>query len=645
MVISTIRHFHQFCGSGGGALGFQLAEARVGSLDAQMECLGGVDVDEAACRDFSRLLGVQATHLDLFDAEQYAEWHGHAPPSGWHEVGPAALRRAAGGKAPDIIFTSPPCKGFSGLLNPRAAEGARYQALNRLTIRGIWLALEAWADDPPSLFLLENVPRIQQRGRDLVDRIRALLEAYGYATAETVHDCGELGGLAQHRRRFLLVARHREKVPPFLYEPPRRRVRAIGDVVGPLPLPDDKAAGPMHLLPRLTWRTWVRLALIPAGRDWRALQELAVVDGHLQDYGIAPATEWHGGVLGVRPWSDPAVTVTGESLPFNGAHAVADPRAGGWGGRGKYQVVRWGEPSPTVIGGSTTGQGAFAVADPRGTGIGQHGHCNLDRVTPWERPAGTVTGASRPASGALSVADPRMDSYGEHSGKMAVQDWERPARTVTGSDRVGSGAQCVSDPRTSDLGDYHALGVRPWDQPAETVTSQAAPGAGAFSIADPRQEAWGATREAFASGGHYGVVPWRSPSGAVVGNAKWDRGPWSVADPRLPEPEDRPTPSPLIVALDGTWHRPLTTLELAVLQGFPADLVLDGVNSQSWRERIGNAVPPPAARAIASTMATTLLLARSGECFVLGSTPVWVDPRIAVALAVDAGFRSAEATL
>lgn len=32
-------------------------------------------------------------------------------------------------------------------------------------------------------------------------------------------------------------------------------------------------------------------------------------------------------------------------------------------------------------------------------------------------------------------------------------------------------------------------------------------------------------------------------------------------------------------------------------------------------------------------MATTLLLARSGECFVLGSTPVWVDPRIAVALA------------
>ena len=43
-----------------------------------------------------------------------------------------------------------------------------------------------------------------------------LLRAYGYAVAETTHDCGELGALAQSRKRFLLVARHIEKVPPFL---------------------------------------------------------------------------------------------------------------------------------------------------------------------------------------------------------------------------------------------------------------------------------------------------------------------------------------------------------------------------------------------------------------------------------------------
>ncbi|PFH12728.1 hypothetical protein BX604_7539 [Burkholderia sp. JKS000303] len=49
------------------------------------------------------------------------------------------------------------------------------------------------------------------------------------------------------------------------------------------------------------------------------------------------------------------------------------------------------------------------------------------------------------------------------------------------------------------------------------------------------------------------------------------------------------------------------------------------------RERIGNAVPPDAAEAIAEVMGTTLLLAESGETFQLSATPVWVRP-IAIAL-------------
>jgi hypothetical protein len=54
----------------------------------------------------------------------------------------------------------------------------------------------------------------------------------------------------------------------------------------------------------------------------------------------------------------------------------------------------------------------------------------------------------------------------------------------------------------------------------------------------------------------------------------------------------------------------------------------------AWRERIGNAVPPPAAQAIASVMGQTLLLAWSGETFTLSAQPIWVKP-MAVALAVD----------
>src|SRR5690606_35087416 len=160
--------------------------------------------------------------------------------------------------------------------------------LNGLTLRGVWLALEAFADDLPEMFIFENVPRIATRGRHLLDQIIALLRSYGYATAETVHDCGELGGLAQTRKRFLLVARNQAKVPAFLYQPDKKPLLPVGAVLGRMLLPGDPAAGPMHRIPRLQWKTWVRLAFVEAGSDWRSLNKLAVVDGYLRDYLIMP---------------------------------------------------------------------------------------------------------------------------------------------------------------------------------------------------------------------------------------------------------------------------------------------------------------------------------------------------------------------
>jgi hypothetical protein len=108
----------------------------------------------------------------------------------------------------------------------------------------------------------------------------------------------------------------------------------------------------------------------------------------------------------------------------------------------------------------------------------------------------------------------------------------------------------------------------------------------------------------------------------------FDRGPFSVADVRLPAPGENCCP--LIVALDGTWHRPFTTLDLAALQGFPV-LGDDGIleldregGASGVRERIGNAVPPPTAAAIGSEMARTLLLEALDTSFALSATEVWV---------------------
>lgn len=130
--VREIRHFHLFCGLGGGAKGFNQAQPRVGNMVGKFRCIGGVDVDPAAIRDFQRLTGHPGTVLDLFDRSQYQAFHGQEPPAGWQEMGPAEIRAAAGGEFPHIVFLSAPCKGFSGLLSENRSRTDKYQALNRL---------------------------------------------------------------------------------------------------------------------------------------------------------------------------------------------------------------------------------------------------------------------------------------------------------------------------------------------------------------------------------------------------------------------------------------------------------------------------------------------------------------------------------
>lgn len=564
-----IRHFHLFSGLGSGAKGFNKANPRVGNLKGEFNCIGGIDIDPVAIANFESLTGCPGTVRDLMSAEQYQAFHGCPPPEGWHEATPADIQNAAGGKRPHIVFLSAPCKGFSGLLSQNLSNSAKYQALNQLTLRGIWLSLEAWKDDPAELVIFENVPRIANRGRHLLDQITQLLRTYGYAVAETTHDCGEIGGLAQSRRRFLLVARHEEKVPPFLYEPPKKTLRAVGDILGAMPLPGLESAGPMHRIPSLQWKTWVRLAFVEAGKDWRSLNRLEIEEGYLRDYLVVP--EYRPGYMGVRQWSEPTGTIAGRSSPSNGAFSVADPRYVG------QQYSQFG-----VLG--------------------------------WEETAGVVTGQRSPGQGRFSVADPRRGGHPAARSKYRVTRYEEHSGSVIAASTTGEGA---------------------------------------FAVADPRPGFVRKKGDHYLTAGHYGVVPWNSPAGAVSAAAGHDNGRWTVADPRtakavtnsepgLPAPTERLVAE--ITSLDGTWHRPFTTLELAALQSIiePEEyLALHGTSDSTWREQIGNAVPANAAAAIGETMGETLLLAWSGETFVLSPEKVWVQP-LRVALSVDQ--RHVEAT-
>ncbi len=650
--LEEITHFHFCCGLGGAKKGFNAAKPQVNGLAGVFRCIGGIDNDRDAIRDFDRAgPGRPGTVMDLFTREPYTAFHGRPPPDEWREATAEDIRRAAGYERPNIVFISAPCKGASGLLSETLSLSPKYQALNALTLRCIWLMREAWADDPADLIEFENVPRFATRCLHLRDQIRQLRQP-DYAVNETTHDCGELGALAQRRKRFLLVGRHIDKVPPFLFEPQRKPLRAVGDVLGRVPLPGDSAAGPMHRVPRLQWKTWVRLAFVEAGSDWRSLNKLKVDDGHLSEYLIV--SEMRNDAFGVHEWSSPSGTVTGNGRPGTGAYSIADPRHfGPPKDSNELHVGQWTGPANVVSSTHGTGQ---CVADPRFDpdrfDCGQFGLCG------WDQTMGAVINVKSPGQGTFAVEDPRPPE-GPLFSKYAVTRWDKQAGTVICGDNQG--AYAVADPRAgtafNGAGKYR---VTPFDAPSGVVIAESTTGHGAFSVADPRTGLNRKEGDAYLTGGHYGVIPWQSPSGAVSAAAGYDNGRWSVADPRIDALPALPAAYDKVIAairaLDGTWHRPFTTLELAALQSLidpndywssdpktPAEIdkanggrpfELTGTSDSAWRERIGNAVPPKAAKAIAEVMGTTLLLARSGETFVLNAMPIWVRPA-ALALSMN----------
>jgi site-specific DNA-cytosine methylase len=688
----VIRHGHMACGLGAGAAGMNAANPRVGPLRGRFECAGGIDVDEGAIRNFERLTGVKGTVMDLFSEAQYRAFHQRAPEPSWREATPLDIRRVFGRL--DVLFASYPCKGFSGLLSARTAETAKYQALNDLTTRGMMLSLEAYRDDPVAIVAFENVPRIATaRGARFLAQIDALYRAYGYVVSDiedSIHDCGAIGGLAQRRKRFLRLFRHPSKVPNFIYQPAKKRLRGVGEVIGKLPMPGDPAAGVMHRVPALQWKTWVRLAFVPAGRDWRALNDLAVIDGRLRDFGIVPEQALRENALGVLDWSDTAPTLTSARAPAQGRFSVADVRVSADWNADVLGVRDWHQHAGTVTGRNGPTNGAHSVADPR-PDYGPATHRNVLGVRRWSESAATVSGSPKPSAGAHAVADPRFDAHPK-SVQLGVRPWSAPSPCIKADVSVGTGPYAISDPRGAaaegQLGNVfrivpideagepvtdprpgyaagthrNILAVTDFSDTAKVVTGAVHPAGGALSVADPRPVGLSAGRRdqhGYNSQAHYGVLGWEDTSVAVPGYAKYDRGKWSVADPRLPEPEPLaalPAPNDRVVAriiaTDGTWHRPFTTLELAALQSlfdpeqvfrFDPDRAawsmvqpfeLEGSSDAQKREWIGNAVPSAAAQGMAEEIGEALLLAKLGETFTLSEKAIWVSP-LRMALAVD----------
>lgn len=498
------------CGVGGQTLGFEQSENEYKGIKGKFKMLAGYDNDSVACKNYERVTGSKAVCEDLFTREQFILFHGKEPPPEWEELTAVKVREQCV-KTPDAVVMSPPCKGFSRLLPKKTAQLPKYQALNQLPERVFDLVLEAWFDDLPAILLMENVPGIRDkdRGRDVLKKIKTKLALRGYVFHEDLYDCGEWGGLGQHRVRYLLIARLPSKVPDFVFQPPKLSLKSIGDILGPLPMPGDiEKGGKMHRIPKLAWRTWERLALIPAGKDWRALEN-----------------------FGREQW------------------------------KGAWKIVPWDESTHAVT--SST------------KGVGQ-------------------------STGVSAVADPRLEFVQGYGNKYALVAADEPSPTVTGS-RVGSGAVLYADPKVPKFA-ANSSKVQSWDEPSGTVIGGAGVSNGALNVADPRK---------WSGAGNYGVMEWDEPSKTVTASGDIHAGTSAVADPRIPNPDDRGIY--IIIAADGTWHRPITTYEMAMLQGAPRTM-RDGTpfelvdcSDGKAREYIGNMVPIQTATAIGNSLLETLM--------------------------------------
>lgn len=697
-----------FGGCGGGALGAQRATAGFRGLRGRVHLLGGYDSDPYACRAFEYLTGVPETCADA------------------RSLTPADIRAMWGAVAPWAFISSPPCVGATALISHAKASTDHYVEMNGLMLPSTRAILEAYGPDPmklPAWFIFENVPGLgsDRRGGGMLKQLFALFRSYKcFAIHKGHHNARHIGGGAQNRVRLLIMVRNTARVPVFLYKPPHQEGLVVGDVIGPLPLPDDPAGGPMHrTTAKMSFRNRLRLWAIPAGKDWRSLRDrsdaasmkvpkgahanlyrvvgegeaapvvtcarrpgggaLSVADERVP-VELVPQREPFAGAYGVLAPGQAAGAVTREAAPSTGAFAVAAsipacpvdllPQADNPNlHENKYVVLPWDGSAKAVTTATRIGSGAQSVAQPidmvpdRAPFRGAYGVLHpLD-------PSGAVIGNARPTTGPYSVAGdvpqpvdlvPPRDCFDAGYGVLRKGD---VARTIASTASVGNGAYAIADdvpraPIRLELGcEPHAgaYGVQAFDAAGKTVLAHGSIDNTAAAVADPRETPryvilTCAQVEQIVSGEipvPFAIVDPEHPDRPLAIVDDLDKPAYRLVrevDARGRAKEKRQPVTVVLISADGTWHRELTTLELAVLQDFPwlhRGKPLDfGGGTTQQRGVVGNAIPAKVMEAVFGQIIISSLASAQSFFLAPSDWEVWVQGlRVEGYEILDAGHR------
>lgn len=369
------------------------------------------------------------------------------------------------------------------------------------------------------------------------------------------------------------------------------------------------------------------------------------VDTRVRPDGNPPRRDGYG----MEDAEGPASTVRGRHDVWAAPASTNDPRVETSipprasrlnGGRG---VEDAGEPAHTVVAEGTVSNTRASIADSRvdtSYPRGDAAKSGILGVRNDEEPSGTILGAATVRNSGVSVTDPRLvcsqraDAYG-------VNNADQPSGTIVGHHQHDNVAGSVADSRVSvelaHIPQRGTMGVQASDEPSDVIRGnhsiRQAPGA----VEDPRVSRKPSKRAAKPAKPSlprlYNERGWPVATHYLV---QLDDGRLVLYGPPVDFADPRPRADLVIVALDGTLHRPFTDAELALLMGFPLGFVFCGSSSCSKtnegeplktgrRKRIGNAVPPPTAYAIAQECMATLIASANGG-FRLASGDVWVQP-------------------
>jgi site-specific DNA-cytosine methylase len=259
-------------------------------------------------------------------------------------------------------------------------------------------------------------------------------------------------------------------------------------------------------------------------------------------------------------------------------------------------VLAWEKAARTVIGNARVCQTWASVQDPRigwaTDGVyGDRPHAY--GVADPDEPSATIRGKQLLVNSKASVVDPRLTctpratAYG-----MAADD--QPSRTILGAQGHDNAVGSAVDPRLGHAPYKDSYGVEDMDRPGSVVRGEHTIRQAPAAAQDPRLSRRKA-KPAKDHGIRYDERGWPIPTHELV---RLDDGRLVLYGPPRDFTSKRPAyPRMVIRSYDGTWHRPLTTAELARIQGFPVGFEFCGSQAEQ-RKHVGNAVPPPTAKAI-----------------------------------------------